>query len=191
MDPATGAVVSDFFAPDSNPWGLTFDGTNLINAQLSPSDPPVPDYVYTVSTTGSLIGFWLAPDSPDAEAHGCAFDFSTGSLWLSDSAAQVIYELNPGTGAVLSSFAVPGTDVRGLAFVAQDLWVIDHATLTLIRVTTTGTVVDTFDISSLGNDPEGLTSDGQYMWITENSTDTIYQIDVGPIPVELKSFVIE
>lgn len=191
LDPGTGAVLSSFDAPDSNPWGLTFDGTNLINAELDPSGPPDPDDVYTVDRTGTLLNAWPAPTSPNAEAHGCAFDPSTGSLWLSDSAAAVIFELNPTTGAVLSSFPAPGADVRGLAFVAQDLWVIDQATLNLFRLTTAGTTVDTFDISSLGTQPEGLTSDGQYMWVTENSTDTIYQIDVGPIPVELMEFVIE
>ncbi len=191
MDPVTGTELSSIFPFTANPRGLAFDGTNLINAEKDSAGGSEPDDATVMSTTGVFVTSWALPNSPNSEAHGCAYDTVTGNLWLADSAAATIYELNPASGAVVSTFAAPGSDVHGLAFAGGDLWGIDLATLTLIRFSTTGVVIDTFDISSLGTIPEGLACDGQYMWLSENSTNTIYQIDVGPVPVELMELAVE
>lgn len=182
IDPLTGDVLSSFFGPSSNPWGLTFDGVNLINATTTLAGPPpdvLPDDVFTLTTGGGILDTWLAPDSPDANPHGCAFDPATGSLWLSDSESDTIYELDPADGAVRSSFAAPSGEVRGLAFDGQDLWAIDYEGLALVQLDLSGNVLFTVSIADLGGDPEGLAFDGRYLWITENDNDLIYQVDPG------------
>lgn len=191
IDPDTGNVLSSFNGPNSNPWGLAFDGVNLLHATITLAGPPpdgLPDDVYVLTTGGGVLNRWLAPDSPNANAHGCAYDPATGSLWLSDSESDTIYELDPADGAVRSSFPAPGSEVRGLTFDGQDLWAIDYDTLTLIQFDLSGNVQHTVSIAALGNDPEGLEFDGTYLWIDENQNDLIYQVDVGQpcqITVEL------
>jgi hypothetical protein len=190
IDPDTGGVLSSFFGPNSNPWGLAFDGTNLLHATITLAGPPpdnLPDDVYVLTRQGGVLDTWLAPDSPNANAHGCAYDPATGSLWLSDSESNTIYELDPTNGAIRSSFAAPGSEVRGLAFDGQYLWVIDYDTLSLIQFDFSGNVQYTVSIATLGNDPEGLEFDGQYLWITENENDLIYQVDPGqPCQLEVE-----
>src|SRR5262245_15120525 len=117
IDPDTGNVLSSFFGPNANPWGLAFDGVNLLHATITLAGPPpgnLPDDVYVLTRQGGVLDTWLAPDSPNANAHGCAYDPATGSLWLSDSESDTIYELDPANGAIRSSFAAPGSEVRGI-----------------------------------------------------------------------------
>jgi len=183
IDPANGIVVSKFYGPSSNPWGLAWNGVNLYSGTITmyhkPPGDTLPDYVYTVTTTGSKLNQWEAPDSPDATPHGAAYDTVTGSLWLSDGYYNMIYELNPANGAVLSSFSFPGVEPHGLTWDGSYLYAIDNPTQTLYKLDTSGNTIDTVSIAALGDDPEGLTWDGQYFWITENQNDMIYQIDAG------------
>lgn len=188
IDPTTGNVLSTFFGPNSNPWGLAFDGVNLLHATITLAGPPpdnLPDDVYILTTQGVVLDTWLAPDSPNANAHGGAYDPATGSLWLSDSESDTIYELDPADGAIRSSFPAPGSEVRGLTFDGQYLWGIDYDTLSLIQFDLSGNTRYTVSIAALGNDPEGLEFDGSYLWITENENDLIYQVDAGQ-PCQLK-----
>ena len=188
IDPDTGNVLSSFFGPNANPWGLAFDGVNLLHATITLAGPPpdnLPDDVYVLTRQGGVLDTWLAPDSPNANAHGCAYDPATGSLWLSDSESNTIYELDPADGAIRSSFPAPGSEVRGLTFDGQYLWGIDYDTRSLMQFDFSGNVQHAVSIATLGNDPEGLEFDGSYLWITENENDLIYQVDVG-LPCQLK-----
>ena len=185
IDPVSGAVLASFCGPDSNPWGLAWSGTDLYSATITmyhlPPGDTLPDWVHHVTTSGTKLNKWEAPDSPDATPRGAAYDAATGSLWLSDAYYNTIYETNPSNGNVLSSFAFPGTEPRGLAWDGSYLYAIDGPSLTLNQLDTAGNLIDSVSIASLGNNPEGLTWDGQYFWVTENDTDTIYQIDAGMI----------
>ena len=58
--------------------------------------------------------------SPDTSPAGVAWDGH--ALWHCDTAADLIYQLNPFTGAVLRSFASPGGDPQGLAWDGHALW---------------------------------------------------------------------
>lgn len=188
IDPNSGNVVSSFFGPNSNPWGLAFDGVNLLHATITLGGPPpdfLPDDVYVLTTQGGVLDSWLAPDSPDANAHGCAFDPASGSLWLSDSESDTIYELDPADGAIRSSFPAPGSEVRGLTFDGKSLWAIDYDSLSLMQFDLSGNIQYTVSMAELGNDPEGLEFDGTYLWVTENENDLIYQVDPGE-PCQMK-----
>lgn len=183
IDPVTGSVISSFYGPDSNPWGLAWNGTNLHSATITmyhyPPGDTLPDWVHCVTTTGTKLYKWLAPDSPDATPHGAAYDLITGRLWLSDGYYGMIYELDPSNGNIFSSYSFPGSEPLGLTWDGNYLYAIDGPNLTLLKLDKAGNVIDSVSIASLGSDPEGLTWDGQYFWITENQTNTIYQIDAG------------
>jgi len=183
MDPDTGSILSSFFGPDLNQWGLAWDGTHLKSAQpemqQSPPGDPWPDWVYTLTIGGTNLYKWELPTSTDATPHGLAYDPVSGSLWLSDSYHAKIYELDPQDGQIRSSYLFVGSDPRGLAWDGTGLWAIDNSTQLLYKMDSGGNVVDMVSIDTLGNDPEGLTWDGQYLWVIENENDKIYQIDIG------------
>lgn len=108
---------------------------------------------------------------------------ATDRLWLSDGYYNMIYQLNPAYGSVLASFTFPGGEPAGLTWDGNHLFAIDKQNLMLLEMDTTGNLIDSASIASLGTDPEGLTFDGEYFWVTENTTDLIYQIDSGMTPV--------
>jgi len=85
---------------------------------------------------------------------------STMSLWASDSGtgqASVLYELDPVTGAVLSSLPGPGVFADALSFTNDGnyIWVLDSLTnSTVFRIDLAGAIQQQFDLAL---DAEGLT----------------------------------
>jgi hypothetical protein len=87
------------------------------------------------------------------------------SLWASDSDAgsfSTLFELNPATGAVLSSIPGPGTFADALSFTTdgQNIWVLDSSISpggppsNVFRIDLTGAVQQSFQVNL---DAEGLT----------------------------------
>jgi sugar lactone lactonase YvrE len=89
------------------------------------------------------------------------------SLWASDSDAgsfSTLFELNPATGAVLSSIPGPGTFADALSFTTdgQNIWVLDSSPSpgnpagpsNVFRIDLTGAVQQSFQVAL---DAEGLT----------------------------------
>lgn len=85
---------------------------------------------------------------------------ATLSLWASDSSggqSSTLFELDPNTGAVLSSIPGPGTYADALSFSNDGsfIWVLDSSTnSTVYRIDLTGAVQQDFDVTL---DAEGLT----------------------------------
>jgi DNA-binding beta-propeller fold protein YncE len=84
---------------------------------------------------------------------------ATMSLWASDSGGGTssLYELDPTTGAVLSSLPGPGLFADALSFTNDGnfIWVLDSSTnSTVYRIDLAGTIQQQFDVAL---DAEGLT----------------------------------
>jgi len=80
---------------------------------------------------------------------------------------------NATAGDIVSSFAVangPG----GLTWDGANLWVCDVIVDTVLKVTTTGTIVSSF--AAPDGSPYGLTWDGGSLWNSDYSTDKIYEL---------------
>ncbi|MFQ6006544.1 MAG: choice-of-anchor Q domain-containing protein [Woeseia sp.] len=159
---AVGDVISFFPTPGPNPFGLTFDGTNLWHADRNTAT------IYEITRTGTIVSSFPAP-GPNPE--GLAWDGT--NLWLADDVTGLIYELTT-TGTVLSSFPAPGPNPLGLTFDGTNLWLVDDSTGTIYELTTTGTVLSS--IPAPGPNPKGLTWDGANLWVTDASTDTVYEV---------------
>ncbi len=56
------------------------------------------------------------------------------SLWHSNTADEVIYEIDPNDGSILSSFASPGQNCSGVAFDGEFLWLASHVTDLIYKV---------------------------------------------------------
>jgi hypothetical protein len=72
-----------------------------------------------------------------------------------------------GFGEVVSSFPVPAkTGTRGLAWDGNYLWFCGGPYGTLVKTTTTGSVVSSFVFGQYPDENEGLTYDGVYLWVS-------------------------
>ena len=119
--------------------------------------------------TGTQIGSFVAPAvEPDS---GLAWDGT--NLWLSERGTDTIYELTT-AGAIISSFAAPGTAPAGLTFDGTNLWHVDKSTNTIYELTTAGAIVSSF--AAPGSDPQGITWDGTNLWIADRTDLTIYEV---------------
>ena len=119
--------------------------------------------------TGTQIGSFVAPAvEPDS---GLAWDGT--NLLLSERGTDTIYELTT-AGAIISSFAAPGTAPAGLTFDGTNLWHVDKSTNTIYELTTAGAIVSSF--AAPGSDPQGITWDGTNLWIADRTDLTIYEV---------------
>ena len=202
IDPSDGSLLSQFSTPEDNPTGVASNATNLFSTNFGPGNSV--DNLHEQTNLGALQNTWALPDSPTASAEGLAFDPGSGNLWHADNAPDPdrIYEIDPTTGNVVSSFPYPATDVGGLTWRDGRLIAIDETELVLYMMDTAGNVLGTASLASLGSRLRGLTWDGEYFWITRAPSDeeeeldlpaTLYQVDVtfssgdAPVPAPVLS----
>jgi DNA-binding beta-propeller fold protein YncE len=158
--------VIDFFdSPADRPFGLTFDGTYLWNANS------VSDRIYKLDTSGNVIESFASPGSNPS---GLTFDGTY--LWNADSSSNRIYKLDT-SGNVIESFASPGSCPSGLAFDGTYLWNADSVSDRIYKLDTSGNVIESF--ASPGSSPSGLAFDGTYLWNADPFTGEIYRLDTS------------
>jgi hypothetical protein len=165
LDPSDGTVLDSFIPsePTENAHGCTFDGTNLWGNWGDTE-------VYEYTTSGTLVSQFSSVN----DTFGLAFDGT--NLWIS-SHNNNIYEYQT-DGTQLGSFSSPISNPDDLAFDGTHIWI--PAGTDIYRVETDGTVVDSFDLSSISGSfsATGMTYDGIYFWVSDQTTDIIYQLEL-------------
>jgi len=161
----SGEVDSQFASPSTYPRGLTWDGTNLWNAD------PDTDKIYELNTSGTILNQFA---SPSTYPTGLAWDGA--NLWHADSNADKIYELNT-SGTILSQFASPGSYPEGLAWDGANLWHADSVAEKIYELNTEGSILSEF--ASPSTNPRGLTWDGTNLWNADPDTDKIYELNTS------------
>ncbi|MDE4542252.1 hypothetical protein [Thermoanaerobacterium sp. R66] len=155
-----------FSSPDSWPYGLAWDGTNLWLTGFNTQK------IYKLNpSTGAVISSF---SSPDSWPYGLAWDGT--NLWLAGVNTQKIYKLNPSTGAVISSFSSPDSSPYGLAWDGTNLWLAGVNTKKIYKLNpSTGAVISSF--SSPDSSPHGLAWDGTNLWLAGYNTQRIYKLN--------------
>jgi hypothetical protein len=165
-DPS-GDIEQSFASQGASPSGLTWDGTNLWNAdfnsntnyKLDPSD-------------GSLISSFTSPTG-GTNASDLAWDGT--NLWQAGWDG-FIYKIDPSDGTTLDTLAGPTTSLSGLTWDGTNLRLASSGTDLIYRVDPSdGTVLDSF--ASPGPVPRGLAWDGTNLWNADWSTELIYKLD--------------
>jgi outer membrane protein assembly factor BamB len=155
-----------FSSPDSAPYGLAWDGTNLWLAGYNTQK------IYKLNpSTGAVISSF---SSPDSWPYGLAWDGT--NLWLAGRSTQKIYKLNPSTGAVISSFSSPDSWPYGLAWDGTNLWLAGGNQQKIYKINpSTGAIISSF--SSPDSSPRGLAWDGTNLWLAGANTQKIYKLN--------------
>jgi len=158
----TFGTKSSFASPSTNPYGLTFDGTNLISCDKNSN------LIYIHDGISSTILSSFA--SPSTDPTGLTFDGT--NLISCDSFSNLIYIHDGISSTILNSFASPGTNPTGLAFDGTNLISCDsYVTLIYIHDGISSTILNSF--ASPGN-LFGLTFDGTNLISCDFSSDLIY-----------------
>lgn len=96
------------------------------------------------------------------------------SLWNIDYSSDRICRIDPETGIELQSFSSPGSQPAGLAWDGTHLWCSDNNSDKIYKVDTTGTVLNSFDVTST---PRGLEFFNGYLWYVDSVLRKIYKIN--------------
>jgi len=99
-----------------------------------------------------------------AQDHGIAWDGS--SLWINDFSGLEVFEVNPNTGEVISSFEIPemGSGASGIAWDGQYLYLVNWLEHNqLYKVDRQGNFIEIFELEGEGG--QTITYDGEYFWV--------------------------
>ncbi len=104
--------------------------------------------------------------------------FDGNHLWVADYKEDLIYKIDPASGAVLHQISSPGFWPTGLAWDGQYLWNVDRKQKKIFKIDTRdGTILATIEAPS--DFPEGLTWDGNTLWVGDAMENTIMKIDLS------------
>lgn len=159
----SGNIVDSIQCPGDDPCGLTYDGSDLWNAD------DMTGRIYRLDPDGGNF-IQLPPFNLDY----LAFD---GTLFWANDAGQSLICGFDGTGTVSASFPYPCDDIGGLEWMDGSLWVLGRDMSSLssaYRLDTGGTVIAEY--SAMGSMPEplGTACDGSSLWYLGRTPLAVY-----------------
>lgn len=163
--PCAGSNTSDLAWVNGTVYQVIFSPTEQRAIyKLSPSDGQV---LAVIPHVGS------SPQGLTYDGH---------NLWQGDLGADMVYKLDPETGAIRGQFAAPGGaegQPLGLGWDGTNLWIADSRGPEKIwQVDTVGVVIG--QIPAPGASPYGMEHAAGYLWVSDNNTTgaaTIYRLD--------------
>ncbi|MBU2626448.1 MAG: transglutaminase [candidate division Zixibacteria bacterium] len=122
------------------------------------------------ATPGDTLQTFSAPyNCPQ----GLTFDGS--SLWNVDRMTDMIYKIDPKTGAVIDSIPSPAYVPRGLTWDGGRLWCVDAEEQLIYAINPATRIVEK-TIDCPVTNPSGLAWDGKYLWIGDDGANDLHQI---------------
>ena len=175
---AMGDVILSFRAEALNSTGLTWVNGYLWNVDHGHN---VPAKLLKLDPSDGSVLFTLT--IPVEHVMGLTWDGN--SFWVVSHEDSYIYEIDPSTGSILSSFRSPNpgtveTGCEGLAWDGQYLWYADSDLDTIYQLDTSsgssaGAIINSFSTPS--SQAQGLAWDGSYLWHFDSGTNLIYKLN--------------
>ncbi len=144
-------------------WSLAWDGEFLWRSKHAGGGDPVKIDPETCEIVASLGHLEIAQD------RGMAFDGE--HLWINDFSSLKVFEVDPETGEILSSFDIPemGSGSSGIAWDGEYLYLVDwlkrdQPGAPLYKVDKEGNLIDVIELEESGG--ASITFDGEYFWIS-------------------------
>jgi sugar lactone lactonase YvrE len=97
-------------------------------------------------------------------------------LWVADLDTAKLYEVDPGSGAVLTSLDAPGYQPLGLTWDGSALWVVDGLDHTAYAIDT-GTGVTKHALPLDTDGAKGITWDGTALWTVDAHAGVVSRLD--------------
>ncbi len=158
---SVGTVKASYPVPLVQPFGLTARGTDLVVGDRATGR-------YQIFST--LSGTFGEPRMlPVERAWGIAFE-AKGLLWVSDRDTKRLIRFDPQSGRSDRVLSELESDVAGLAWSSDGLWVTAGDKVVLLDPED-GTEKFTFTGSS--KDMSGVFFDGKYLWLADRINDRI------------------
>jgi len=179
-----------FGSPD--PSGLTFlpGSSALLLSDSEVDENPFlgDDNIFQLGLSGNLLltqstlGFSREPT-------GVAFNTATGTLFISDDDQRMVFEVDPVTLEVLSSFSTIDSgcwDAEDIAFdpATGNLFIAGGASKLICEVTFDGIFVSSFNVPEI-NDPEGIAFDSVSGNLFITSSNHIFEVTRGGVLVRV------
>jgi hypothetical protein len=175
-----GSIVGSFNATATvgsfryYPLGLAFDGTYIWTGHSK--------YIAEWATTGSRENMHYLNDGI---TYDTAYDRNNNTLYGINrlSSTYRVVAVDPSSGSITSSFVVPApfTVPQGLTFANGYLYIADMYQSRILKTTTTGSVVESFNpgvFAIKGLAWDGDTTGGPFLFACEmNAAHTIHQIN--------------
>jgi len=133
-------------------------------------------YLWLFEFGGSEILIKLNPETGEivkrfentgiAQPHGIAFDGK--SLWINDFSSLKVFEVNPESGKILSSFKIPAMEsgASGIAWDGQYLYLVNWVKQEQIyKVDRKGNLFEVMKLKGIGG--QSITFDGKYFWVAQ------------------------
>jgi hypothetical protein len=175
LDPETGEMLATLQAPGPQPWGMTFDGTDLwvvdfAEQRISRLDP----------VTGAELATFPTPD-PVGGCKGVTWDGT--HLYVMGWTSPTIYQMTRSGELVDTIDLAEGGG--GIAWDGSHFWVPGGPGI--LRYDTSGQATGWIYAASEGT--WDLTWDGTYLWATQRTNENwqdakIFALEVWPQPFE-------
>jgi glutamine cyclotransferase len=138
-------------------WSLCYDGSFLWKFSHAGGG----DLIKINPETGEIAASF--PNPGIAQDHGIAFDGK--SLWINDFTTLKVFEVDPKTGKIVSSFNIP--EMRGgassITWDGQYLYLLSWLEQNkLYKIDRQGNLIDIIRLEAAG---QTITFDGEYFWI--------------------------
>ncbi|WP_419580402.1 Ig-like domain-containing protein [Stieleria magnilauensis] len=195
IDPANGQTLAAFSLPGGNsgntglqvlPTAMTLSGVAIpAGSLLVTNGGASTDKVYAVNpNTGVILATRDLGLNHDPVAG--VYHPTSGSLFLLDGSPDQLLQIDPTSGAVLNSFALPiDVNYGGLAIdpVTGNLWIGSSQTTSVSEYTTAGVLVRSVNLSAqgLGNELSGLAFDAAGRLFVSSNNGVVYRLDLAPI----------
>jgi len=144
-------------------WSLAWDGKYLWRSRHAGSGELIKIDPETCAIVADFGGVGVAQD------RGMTFDGK--SLWINDFTQKRVFEIEPKTGNLISSFKIPemGSGSSGIAWDGEFLYLIDwlkrdQVGALLYKVDRQGNLIGTVQLEKEGG--ATITFDGQYFWMS-------------------------
>ncbi|MCP4581424.1 MAG: transglutaminase [candidate division Zixibacteria bacterium] len=126
--------------------------------------------VSTYAVTGDIENRYATP-------HSCPTGMASDGeyLYLADCKSDMIYQIDPEKGAIISEFDAPGFRPQGLAYDGEFLWLVDAEEEVILQIDPK-TKVNVKSLWCPAERPAGLAWDGKYLWLADSRADLLRQV---------------
>ncbi len=181
-------------APGASPQGVTWDGESIWFSAAGTDRQ-----IYRLDTSGSTLTADVTIPAPYPTGSGTvrdiSWDFDSETIWAVNDGDDIIYQVDPADGNILSEIPAPEENTRSVAWIDGTLFSSENNTG---RIWSWNSDTETWSeefvsplpegASASNRRPQGLAWDGDNFWISNSRFDDDFILHVTPQGDLLQTF---